>query len=121
MNSLTYIDVKEATKILKKPENRRAKKKVSVSIGGASGFLLIKPDNREYNRAPVVPCHCYKKAMRFGVALRLSKKEILFICVKCGDITVKSSKQYPFMFIKEGNGERPTIVKKKKRTAEGLG
>jgi hypothetical protein len=121
MNALTYMEVKEVSRILKKPENRGAEAKVSASIGGTSGYVLIKPDNREYNRAPVVPCPCHEEAVRFGVALRPSKKEVLFICVRCRDVTVKSSEQYPFMFIKEDDGERQTNVKKKKQTAEILG
>ena len=121
MNSLTYVDVREVAKILKKPENRGAEAKVNASIGGTSGYVLIKPDNREYNRAPVVPCPCHEEAVRFGVALRSSKKEVLFICIKCCYVTVGSSEEYPFMFIKEDDGERQTNVKKKKQTAEILG
>jgi len=121
MNTLTYVEVGEVFKILKRPENRGAEAKVSAVVGSGSGFQLIKPNNREYNRAPAVPCSCHEGAIRFGVAQRPSKQEVLFICVSCGDVTVKSLKEYPFMFIKEGDDERQSNVKKNKQAAEVLG
>lgn len=115
MNTVTFIAVEEVHRILKKPEQRGARIKLDAIIGALSGFTFVRADNRQYNRAPAVPCNCGADALRYGVAIRnhsAAKKETLLICLACQGTTVKQFSEYPF--IKEGSDEhKPTKEKQK--------